>query len=52
MKIKGLSSQKIFGDLGPLGGKKSRHTLANVSLTVQTYLTLEVKQVRVYAPDL
>ena len=46
---KGLISQKIFGDLGPLKGKNP-DMLANVSLKVQTYLTLEVKQVRVYAP--
>lgn len=49
---KGLASQKISGDFGPPEGKKSRHVLANVSLKVQTYLTLEVKQVGVYAPNL
>lgn len=49
---KRLASQQIFRDLGPLEGKKSRYVLANVSLKVQTYLTLEVKQVGVYAPNL
>lgn len=34
------------------GKKKSRHALANVSLKVQTYLTLEVKEVGVYALNL